>query len=95
MTPLKQHEFANIKLSNIPEQIIQEYQLDAKSTPNGWAYIQCTHGMYSPPQTGSLGHDLLEKCLHIAGYHQSAIVLGLWKHTTRPIQSPLLSMVLG
>ena len=42
--------------------------------------------MYGLPQVGSLGHDLLEKRLNKAGYHQSAIVPGLWKHTTRPIQ---------
>ncbi|KAL7477992.1 hypothetical protein ACHAW6_003780 [Cyclotella cf. meneghiniana] len=89
MTPLKQPKFAKIKLSNIPEEIIQEYKLHKKATPDGWVYICCTRGMYGLPQAGSLGHDLLEKCLNEAGYHQSAIVLGLWKHTTRPIQFSL------
>jgi hypothetical protein len=42
--------------------------------------------MYGLPQAGSLGHDLLEKRLNEAGYHQSAIVPGLWKHATQPIQ---------
>ena len=76
MTPLKQPKFAKIKLSNILEEIIQEYKLHDKATPNGWVYIRCTCGMYGLPQAGSLGHDLLEKCLNKAGYHQSAIVLG-------------------
>ena len=35
MTPLKQPEFTKIKLSNIPEEIIQEYNLHNKTTPNG------------------------------------------------------------
>ncbi len=46
--------------------------------------------MYGLPQAGSLGHDLLEKRLNEAGYHQSPIVPGLWKHNTRPIQFTLV-----
>ena len=90
MTPLKRPEFAKIKLSDIPEEIIQEYKLHKKATPDGWVYIRCTRGMYGLPQAGSLGHDLLEKRLNEAGYHQSAIVPGLWKHSTRPIQFTLV-----
>ncbi|KAL7476140.1 hypothetical protein ACHAW6_002018 [Cyclotella cf. meneghiniana] len=90
MTPLKQPEFAKIKLSNITQEIIQEYKLHKKATPYGWLYIRCTCGMYSLPQADSLSHDLLEKCLNEAGYHQSTIVPGSWKHTTRPIQFTLV-----
>ena len=43
-------------------------------------------GMYGLSQADSLGPDLLEKHVNEAGYHQSAIIPGLWKHTTRPIQ---------
>ena len=39
MTPLKQPEFAKIKLSNILEEIIQDYNPHDKATPNGWVYI--------------------------------------------------------
>ena len=46
--------------------------------------------MYGLPQADSLSHDLLEKCLKEAGYYQSPIVLGFWKHTTRPIQFTLV-----
>ena len=35
MTPLKQPEFAKIKLGNIPEEIIHEYKLHKKATPDG------------------------------------------------------------
>ncbi|KAL7474028.1 hypothetical protein ACHAW6_000819 [Cyclotella cf. meneghiniana] len=86
MTPLKQPKFAKMKLSNIPEKIRHEYKLHKNTTPNGWVYIRCTRGMYGLSQAGSLGHDLLEKCLNKDGYYQSPIVPGLWKHTTRPIQ---------
>ena len=46
--------------------------------------------MYGLPHAGNLGHDILEKCLNEVGYHQSPIVPGLWKHTTRPIQFTLV-----
>ncbi|KAL7475420.1 hypothetical protein ACHAW6_001330 [Cyclotella cf. meneghiniana] len=82
MTPLKQSEFAKIKLINFPRGIILECKLHKKATPDGWVYVLCTRGMYGLPQAGSLGPNLLEKCLNEAGYHQSTIVPGLWKHTT-------------
>ncbi|KAL7480512.1 hypothetical protein ACHAW6_006207 [Cyclotella cf. meneghiniana] len=90
MKPLKRPEFAKIKLSDIPEEIIHEYKVHKKATPNGWVYIRCTHGMYGLPQVGSLSHDLLEKCLNEASYYQSPIVPGLWKQTTQPIQFTLV-----
>jgi hypothetical protein len=80
MTPLRRPEYAKIRLSDIPEEIIEEYNLREKATPDGWVYIKVIRGMYGLPQAGSLGHDLLEKRLNAEGYFQSKIVPGLWKH---------------
>eukprot|EP00804_Cyclotella_cryptica_P004359 CCRYP_017999-RA/>CCRYP_017999-RA protein AED:0.23 eAED:0.24 QI:0/0/0/1/0/0/4/0/900 len=90
MTPLKQPEYAKIKLSDIPEEIIDEYNLHAKATPDGWVYIMVVRGMYGLPQAGSLGHDLLEERLNKEGYFQSQIVPGLWKHKTKNIKFVLV-----
>jgi hypothetical protein len=46
MTPLKQPEYAKIKLSDIPEEVIKEYKLHEKATPDGWIYIKVIRGMY-------------------------------------------------
>ena len=46
--------------------------------------------MYGLPQSGSLGHDLLEERLNKEGYFQSRIVPGLWKDKTRKIQFVLV-----
>ena len=54
-------EYAKI---NIREELIKEYNLLELATPDGWVYIKCIHGMYSLPQLGSLGHDLLEEYLN-------------------------------
>jgi hypothetical protein len=90
MTPLKRPGYAKIRLSDIPEDINEEYNLREKATPDGWVYIMVIRGMYGLPQAGSLGHDLLKKRLNEEGYFQSQIVPGLWKHKTRNIRFVLV-----
>ena len=86
MTPLKRPEYAKIKLSDIPEEVIHENKLQEEATPDGWVYIMVVRGMYGLPQAGLLGHDLLEEQLNQEGYFQSQIAPGLWKHKTRDIK---------
>ena len=90
MTPLKRPEYAKIKMSDIPEEVIKEYNLHQYATPDSWVYIKVSRGMYGLPQAGSLGHDLLEQRLNKEGYFQSQIVPALWKHNTKPIQFVLV-----
>ena len=84
MTPLKRPEYARVRLSDIPEEIIKEYNLRDIATDDGWVYLRVMRGMYGLPQAGSLGHDLLEERLNKEGYFQSKVVPGLWKHINRP-----------
>ena len=60
-------KFAKIKPRNILEEIIQEYNLQDKATPDRWVYMHCIWGMHGIPHTSSLGHDLLEEQLNAAG----------------------------
>ncbi len=90
MTPLKRPEYAKIKLSDIPEEVINEYKLHQYATPVGWVYIKVIRGMYGLPQAGLLGHDLLEHRLNNEGYFQSQTVPEFWKHNTKPIQFVLV-----
>ena len=94
-TPLKWPKFAKIKLSNILEDIIQEYNLRNKATHDRWVYMSCIQGIYGLPHAGSLRHDILEERLNAAGYRQSKFVLVLWKHDTHPIQFMLVINNLG
>ncbi len=86
MTPLHQPEFICMKLSNIPDEIIDEYKLQNKITPSGNIYIVPNCSMYGLPQSGLIANELLVKRLNKQGYRQSKLVPGLWQHDTRPIQ---------
>jgi hypothetical protein len=61
MTPLNRPEYAKIRMLDIPEEVINEYNLREKAMPDGWIYIEVIRGMYGLPQAGSLGHALLEE----------------------------------
>ncbi len=90
MTPLHQPKFIRMKLSNIPDKIIDEYKLLDKTTPSSSIHIVANCGMYGLPQSGLIINKLLEKRLNEHGYQQSKLVLGLWQHNTRPIQFTLV-----
>ena len=90
MTPLSRPEYIRIKLTDLPDEIINEYKLKEKATKDGSIYIEANKGMYGLPQSGLLANELLEKRLNKHGYHQSKLVPGLWKHDKRPIQFTLV-----
>jgi hypothetical protein len=89
MTPLHRPKFICMKLSNIPDKIIDEYKLRGKTTPSGSIYIVANHGMYGLPQSGLIANKLLEKRLNEHRYRQSKLVPGPWQHNTCPIQFTL------
>jgi hypothetical protein len=88
--PLPRPEYIKINISNIPEEIIDKYNLQEKATDTGHVYIKANKGMYGLPQAGLIANKLLEKRLNKHGYPQSRIVMGLWKHKTQPIQFTLV-----
>jgi hypothetical protein len=77
MTPLLCPEFIRLKLTDIPNEVIKEYNLKEKATKNGSIYIKAKRGMYGLPQAGLLANKLLEKRLNKHGYRQSKLVPGL------------------
>ncbi len=61
MTPLHRPKFICMKLSDIPDKIIDEYKLQDKTTPSSSIYIVANCGMYGLPQSGLIANELLEK----------------------------------
>jgi hypothetical protein len=89
-TPMVRYEYVRIKIDDIPEEIIVEYNLCDKVTPDGHVFVEIQKGMYGLPQAGILAQQLLEQRLNKHGYSQSKAVPGLWTHETRPISFTLV-----
>jgi hypothetical protein len=76
-TPMKRYEYKHLKLSDIPEEIIQEYNLQELVTKDGYIYCKICKGMYGLPQVGIIAEELLQERLAKVRYHQSKIISGL------------------
>ena len=83
-TPLDRKEYVRIKITVIPQEVIDEYNLDTYAH-NGWIYFEISKGMYGLKQAGKLANDLLATRLHNHGYYQCATTPGLWRHKWRPV----------
>jgi hypothetical protein len=82
-TPMEGYKYMHLKLSDIPEEILIEYELHEIATSDGYVYCKIRKGMYGLPQAGIIAQELLQERLAKVGYHQSKIVPGLWTHETR------------
>jgi hypothetical protein len=61
MTPLKRPEYIRDRLADMPEEIINEYNLRDKANCKGHIFLEVNKGMYGLPQAGLLANELLEK----------------------------------
>ena len=86
---MERSECVHIKLSDIPPELIEEYNL-LQSVQNGCIYFEIIRGCYGLPQSGRLTNDLLHTHLEKAGYYDAATTPGLWIHKWCPIQFVLI-----
>ena len=93
-TPLDRPEYVRIKLSIIPQEVIDAYNLD-KYAYNGWVYFEISKGMYGLKQAGKLANKLLAKRLFSHEYYQCATTPGLWQHKWRPVIFALIVNYFG
>ena len=87
-TPLDRPEYVKMKLSDIPQEVIDEYNL-LDVVRDGWVYFSVHRGCYGLPQSGKLANDLLTKRLGEQGYYPLPNTPGLWKHKWRPVMFTL------
>ena len=85
-TPMQRYEYIKLKLSDIPDEVIEEYNLRNIVTKDEYVYIEIRAGMYGLPAAGLLAQELLEKRLNKEGYFQDKFVPGLWHHEWREIK---------
>ena len=88
-TPMPDPEYVRIKISDIPDEFIEEYKL-AGTDRDGWIYFEIRRGCYGLPQAGILANDLLRSRLLAEGYYEVESTPGLWRHKWRPIQFCLI-----
>jgi hypothetical protein len=90
MAPMKCYEYFQMKIELFPQDIINQYNLTNKVDHNGNVHCKVRPGMYGLPQAGVIAQELLEECLCAAGYSQSKLRPGYWKHEWRPIRFTLV-----
>ncbi len=88
-TPMPDPEYLHIKISDIPAEFIEEYNLTGMDW-DGWIYFEIRQGCYVLPQAGILANNLLRTRLEAEGYYKGATTPGLWRHKWRPIQFCLI-----
>ena len=93
-TLIDRSEYARIKIKDIPEEFIKEYNL-LLMVHNGWIYFEIVIGCYGLPQSGMLANNVLCTPLNKNGYFEATTTLGLWKHQRQPIQFCLIVDNLG
>jgi hypothetical protein len=82
-TPMARPEYIRIKLSDIPDDVIERYKLREIVDADGYVYCRVEKGMYGLPQAGIIAQELLENRLGKEGYFQSKTTPGLWTHEDR------------
>ena len=50
-----------LKLSDLPKSVVQQYNMEAKATRDGYLHMDIRRGMYDLPQAGLIVQQLLEK----------------------------------
>ena len=68
---LLRYEYVWLKLAYILEEMIVEYSLREKVSPDGTIYIKIYKGMYDLPQLGLIAQQLLEMRLENYGFDQA------------------------
>ncbi len=64
------------KISDIPEEILQEYKQYEIVTEDRYVYCEIRKGMYGLPQAGIIAQELLQEQSAKVEYHQSKTIPG-------------------
>ena len=89
-TPMEHPEYMKLQITQIPDEIIAEYNLKNKVHSDGFVYIEIQKGMYGLPQAGMLANKLLKHQLAQHRYYEVHHTPGYWQHMWRPIDFTLV-----
>ena len=89
-TPLDRFEYMRMKLTEFPQEIIDEYKLNDLVNSHGWIYMEIRKALPGLCQSGALAAKKLAADLKPFGYYKVPKTNGLWKHESRPISFTLV-----
>ena len=79
-----------MKLTNFPQEIIDECKLNNIVNSNGWVYMEIHKALSGLCQSGALAAKKLAADLKPYGYYKVPKTNGLWKHESRLISFTLV-----
>ena len=56
-TPMDWSKYMRLKLSNLPNSVVQHYNLEEKSARDRYVYVEIKRGVYGLPQAGIVVHQ--------------------------------------
>jgi hypothetical protein len=90
MMPMKRYKYFCMKLELFPQDIIDKYNLTSKVDHNRNVHCKVQQGLYGLLQAVIIAQELLETRLKTAGYTQSKLTPGYWRHEWRHISFTLV-----
>ena len=77
-THLDRYEYMKFHLKDLPQEVIDEYDLLAKADEKGWCYCEIRKAIYGLKQSGFLAHQQLENTLRAEDYthHNTQLACG-------------------
>ena len=75
-TPMDRYEYMRMHISEIPPEIIDEYNLLPKVC-DGYVFFRIKKAIYGLKQSGALAAKMLAKILNKRGYYQAKHTKGL------------------
>ena len=89
-TLLTNFQYMRFHISMIPQEIINEYNLNNIMETDGWCYVEIRKAMYGLKESGFLANQELKTVLAKEGYIPAKFTPGLYTHKTRPIAFSLV-----
>lgn len=94
-TELERPEYMRITRPQLPQDIIDRYQLEdlfhrGVNRRDDCVMVEIVKGIYGLPQAGRLAQEKLVKLLAANGYRSTANTPSLFKHDTRPVMFTLV-----
>ncbi len=93
-TPMARYEYMQLRISDMPEDVIAYYKLTDIATHNGYIYCKIQKGMYGLPQAGIIAQQLLKKRLKVLATVRAQSPQACGSMTPTPSASPSLSTIL-